>query len=171
MKPLIIVDGYNIIGAQKRNFSMMQDLETCRDHLCSDLEDYAGFTDSEIMLVFDGYQSENVLRSEDKHGNLTVIYTKHGETADSYIERVAATIPKYREIYVATSDNLEQSQIFSTGAIRMTAAELIRLLDITRHKEINEHIRNSYRLQKNSMMQRLPEEIRRKLEEMRLSNE
>ena len=62
------------------------------------------------------------------HGDLTLIFTRHGETADSYIERAAAQTPRYRELRVATSDGLEQSQVLSSGAIRMTSRELLREL-------------------------------------------
>jgi dihydropteroate synthase len=32
--------------------------------------------------------------------------TRHGETADAYIERLVATTPRYRSVRVATSDGL-----------------------------------------------------------------
>ena len=128
MKPLLIVDGYNVIGAWREAEKKGWSLDESRDRLMRQLEDYAGFSGEEILLVFDGYQSERTTTTEEKHGDLTLIFTRHGETADSYIERAAAQTPRYRELRVATSDGLEQSQVLSSGAIRMTSRELLREL-------------------------------------------
>lgn len=116
MKPLLIVDGYNVIGAWSEAEKKGWSLDESRDRLMRQLEDYAGFSGEEILLVFDGYQSERTTTTEEKHGNLTLVFTRHGETADSYIERAAAQTPRYRELRVATSDGLEQSQVLSSGA-------------------------------------------------------
>ena len=106
MKPLLIVDGYNVIGAWSEAEKKGWSLDESRDRLMRQLEDYAGFSGEEILLVFDGYQSERTTTTEEKHGDLTLIFTRHGETADSYIERAAAQTPRYRELRVATSDGL-----------------------------------------------------------------
>ena len=89
MKPLLIVDGYNVIGAWSEAEKKGWSLDESRDRLMRQLEDYAGFSGEEILLVFDGYQSERTTTTEEKHGDLTLIFTRHGETADSYIERAA----------------------------------------------------------------------------------
>ncbi len=134
MKPLLIVDGYNVIGAWSEAEKKGWPLDESRDRLMRQLEDYAGFSGEEILLVFDGYQSERTTTTEEKHGDLTLVFTRHGETADSYIERAAAQTPRYRELRVATSDGLEQSQVLSSGAIRMTSRELLRELREMRKK-------------------------------------
>lgn len=173
MKPLLIVDGYNIIGYRDRSV-MAGDAKTLdehRDRLKEHLQDYAGYTDEEVILVFDGYQSDRLYRSEEKYGNLTVVFTKHGETADSYIERITAKIPPYQEVRVATSDALEQSQIFSTGAIRVSAKELTELLYRTRSEGLDSHQRMTYANRKNSIEKRLPEGLLKKLEELRRAKE
>ena len=38
--------------------------------------------------MFDGYKAERPLRSVEERDGLTVVYTRHGETADHYIERM-----------------------------------------------------------------------------------
>ena len=139
MKPLLIVDGYNVIGAWSEAEKKGWSLDESRDRLMRQLEDYAGFSGEEILLVFDGYQSERTTTTEEKHGDLTLIFTRHGETADSYIERAAAQTPRYRELRVATSDGLEQSQVLSSGAIRMTSRELLRELREMRKSGMSAH--------------------------------
>ena len=168
MKPLLIVDGYNVIGAWSEAEKKGWSLDESRDRLMRQLEDYAGFSGEEILLVFDGYQSERTTTTEEKHGDLTLIFTRHGETADSYIERYVAQLPKYQVVRVATSDGLEQSQILSTGATRLTARELLREARETRSRGFAQH-RDRASLQRNPLMERLSQEQYAALEKLRRS--
>ena len=111
MKPLLYVDGYNVIGAWPQAQRENWPLDVCRDRLIHLLEDYAGYSGQEVWLVFDGYRTDRTLRTVDERDGLTVVYTRHGETADHYIERQCQEMPKYREARVATSDNVEQTVI------------------------------------------------------------
>ena len=124
MKPLLIVDGYNVIGAWKEAERSQWSLDECRDRLARQLEDYGGYCGEEVVLVFDGYQSDRKIRTEEAYGSLTVVFTRHGETADSYIERLVAQTPKYRLVRVATSDGPEQLIILGHGALRLSALQL-----------------------------------------------
>lgn len=125
MKPLLIVDGYNVIGAWKEAAEHGWSMDESRDRLLRMLEDHAGYVGEDVVLVFDGYMSDRRTRSEDIYGAVTLVFTMKDETADSYIERLVAKTPKYRQVRVATNDGLEQSQVLATGAIRMTARELL----------------------------------------------
>lgn len=165
MKTVLIVDGYNVIGAWKQPEKDGLSLPEAREKLMHTLEDYAGYTGEEVILVFDGYMSDRISRSEEKRGNVTVVYTKHAETADSYIERITAQMPKYYEIRVVTSDLLEQSQVFSTGAIRVSSGELLRDLNATRNKGMSQH--NSGMRDKTRLEEHLSEETIRMLEKLR----
>lgn len=126
MKPLLYVDGYNIIGAWPQADKENWPLDECRDRLIHLLEDYAGYTGQEVWLVFDGYRTERPLRTIEPRKELTVVYTRHGETADHYIERMCQLLPKYREARVATSDSVEQTLILGRGATRLSAREFWR---------------------------------------------
>ena len=129
MKPLLYVDGYNIIGAWPDANRENWPLDDCRDRLIHLLQDYAGYTGQEVCLVFDGYKADRPLRSVETRADLTVVYTRHGETADHYIERMCQQLPKYREARVATSDSIEQTLILGRGATRLSARELWRELN------------------------------------------
>ena len=129
MKPLLYVDGYNIIGAWAQANREQWPLDECRDRLIHLLEEYAGYTGQEVWLVFDGYKADRPLRSVEIRAELTVVYTRHGETADHYIERMCQQLPKYREARVATSDSIEQTLILGRGATRLSARELWRELE------------------------------------------
>ncbi len=166
MKPLLIVDGYNVIGAWGEAERKGWPLDESRDRLMRQLEDYAGFSGEEIVLVFDGYQSDRPLTTEEKRGDLTLVFTHHGETADSYIERLASLTPKYRSMRVATSDGLEQSQVLSSGAIRMTSRELLRELKQMRENGMAAHQEQSAAGRK-TILSRMPEDVRMRLEKLR----
>ena len=140
MKPILFVDGYNVIGAWPQAQREGWPLEEARDRLTHLLEDYAGYTGQEIKLVFDGHHSDRLLRSVDEKSGLTVIYTKHGETADQYIERSCGQLPVYREARVATSDNLIQTMILGRGATRMSSRELLGELERTRSRGRTQHL-------------------------------
>ena len=166
MKPLLIVDGYNIIGAWPEAERQGWSIDESRDQLMRMLEDYAGYVDEEIVLVFDGYLSDRKVRSEEMHGPVQLVFTRHAETADSYIERLVALTPKYRQVRVATSDGLEQSQVLSTGAIRMTSRELLRELRQMRAEGMNSH-RQATGLSRQTLSGRLPGDTLEALEQLR----
>ena len=166
MRPLLIVDGYNVIGAWREAEKERWSIDECRDRLLRLLEDYSGYSGEDVVLVFDGYQSDRKTRTEEQFGNLTLVYTRHGETADSYIERLVAQTPKYRAVRVATSDGLEQSQVLSTGAIRLTSRELLRELRHLRQRGMEQH-RTVSAAPKASLASRLPQDTLNALETMR----
>ncbi|MEF9878840.1 MAG: NYN domain-containing protein [Clostridia bacterium] len=145
MKRLLYVDGYNIIGAWAEANQNAWPLDECRDRLIHLLEDYAGYTEQEVWLVFDGYKGERQSRSVENRPVLTVVYTKHGETADHYIERMCQLLPRYREARVATSDGVEQTLILGRGATRLSARELWRELTMERNSGRSHHLTPSAR--------------------------
>ena len=132
MKPILFVDGYNVIGAWGKATREGWALDESRDRLAHLLEDYAGYTGQEVVLVFDGHHSERPVSTVDTKAALTLVYTKRGQTADQYIERSCALLPVYREVRVATSDNLEQTIILGRGATRLSSRELLRELEAVR---------------------------------------
>ncbi len=166
MKPLLLVDGYNVIGAWPEAARAGWSVEESRDHLLHALQDYAGYIGEEIVLVFDGYQSDRRVRTEESFGAVTVVFTLRGETADSYIERLVAETPRYRPVRVATSDGLGQSQVLSTGATRMTSRELLRELRQTRQQGYQQQNRPRIQAGRN-IGDHLPGGLREQLEAMR----
>ena len=80
-KRVLIVDGYNVINARSHPGSA-QALADARDRLVNDLEDYAGFSGQEIVVVFDAWQAERPVRSVEQRGAVRVVFTRKGEIAD-----------------------------------------------------------------------------------------
>lgn len=170
MKKLLLVDGYNIIGAWSEAQKQAWPIDECRDRLIHLLQDYAGYTDQEIWLVFDGYKAERRTTTRESHGNITVVYTKHGITADQYIERQCQQLPKYREARVATSDRIEQTLILGRGATRLSAREL--WLEMSSEQMIGRvHHKNTPNRQQNSFSAALTPDQYEQLEKLRRSKE
>ncbi len=166
MRPMLIVDGYNVIGAWKEAAKHGWTMDEARDRLLHQLQDYGGYTGDEVVLVFDGYQSDRRLSTEEQHGTVLQVFTKHGETADAYIERLVAQAPKYRSIRVATSDGMEQALVLGSGAIRMTSRELLRELRQMRQSGFAAHAQpQTY--SKNALAARLPRDVQEALERLR----
>ena len=124
-KKCILVDGYNVIFAwDSLKKQAGEDLDAARRQLCDALSDFAGFTGTRVVVVFDGYRRAGSLgEKEDRHG-IQVAYTREGETADRYLESLAAEIGKNESVWVASSDALVQLSAFRSGVLRMSSREL-----------------------------------------------
>ncbi len=122
---LLVVDGYNIIYAWEELKSLApKNLDSARDKLIDIMSNYQGAIGSEVILVFDAYRVKGRGRSTLDLPNLKVVYTAEGETADAYIEGLAAKYGKKKDMTVATSDRLEQTVAWGSNCRRMSAREL-----------------------------------------------
>lgn len=112
-KRILIVDGYNVLNAWRPAQGMSaRTLAEAREDLAAQLMDYAGFSGQKVILVYDAWQSERAVRTQESAGPLTVVYTHKNETADHYIERLCDRYaPRAElgqiEVRVATSDLVE----------------------------------------------------------------
>ncbi len=125
MAKLIIIDGYNVVynWPELKKLSD-QSLEQAREKLIDNLNNYAAFTGNEIRLVFDGHLVKGGKGSRQKIGEIMVIFSKSGETADEVIEKMIGE--NHKEIYVVTSDETEQWVAFGRGAWRMPPQEFLK---------------------------------------------
>lgn len=141
---VLIVDGYNIIGAwEELQRLKSKDLGQARDRLIELMADYQGLTEVHVIIVFDAYFVAGNEHKQNKY-KLDIIYTKEDETADECIERLISTYKNVaNQVYVATSDYMEQRITFGRGALRKSARELIVELD-----DINREIAENVKLHK-----------------------
>lgn len=166
MRPLLIVDGYNVIGAWREASKKRYTIDEARDRLAHKLAEYGGYKGVEVVLVFDGYRSDKSSTTQEKLGPVTVVYTRHGETADSYIERMAVQAPRYRVIRVATSDGAIQNMALGAGATRITSRELLIELEQAHQTGYVAYSR-AQPVGRSPLMDRLPPDVREKLERAR----
>ena len=101
-------------------------IDAARARLIDLLASYQGYRDILLIVVFDAYKKEEHVETVEKNGNLVIVYTKHAQTADSYIENAAQKLAKDYSVTVATSDGLEQLIVSGQGVSRMSARELYR---------------------------------------------
>ena len=121
----LLVDGYNILFAwDSLKEQAKTDLDAARRQLCDALRSYAGFTGTQVTVVFDGYRVKGNPGEKAMEGNIRVVYTGEGETADRYLEELAARIGKNDAVWVASSDSLVQLSSFRSGVLRISAREL-----------------------------------------------
>lgn len=122
---ILVVDGYNIIGAwDELNRLKMKNLALARDRLIEMLVEYKAYTGNRVIIVFDALYVKGI-ENRKSINEVEIIYTKENETADECIERLVKSLKNVKnQVYVATSDYLEQKTIFSRGALRISAREL-----------------------------------------------
>lgn len=132
----LLVDGYNIINAWPELIDEANkiDLGSARDKLIDIMADYSAFTGTFVVIVFDAHQVDKNRRTSYTINGIEVVYTKEGETADHYIEKVVDAIGRQEKVRVATSDWIEQQIVMGRGAYRISARELYEEVNNIRAK-------------------------------------
>jgi len=122
---ILLVDGYNIIGAWKELRALKADkLIDARDRLIEMMAEYKAFSGFRVIVVFDAYLVPGIEKKK-KQYDVEVIFTRENETADERIEKLTSQLMSRRvQVHVATSDLTEQWVIFAQGALRKSAREL-----------------------------------------------
>ena len=124
-KEYLVVDGYNIIFAWEELKSLAKtSMDAARTALIEILSNYQGYRRCKVIIVFDAYKIKGGERRQEKHGSVDVVFTKEGETADTYIERLTYEMNGKYRVRVATSDRQEQIIALGNGAFRLSASEL-----------------------------------------------
>lgn len=126
----LIIDGYNLLHANEEWAKQMDgDLAVVRERLQDILANYAGFTGSSVTLVFDAYKRVPGPGSREMINGVDVVYTKEGETADVFIERMVYEHGKKEQMRVVTSDGLIQTLTLGHGALRTSSREFLKELE------------------------------------------
>ncbi|WP_338707130.1 NYN domain-containing protein [Paenibacillus amylolyticus] len=125
-RDVLLVDGYNMIGDWPELTKLAESgLEDARNRLLFRLADYQAFSGRRVIVVFDAYLVPGLGKSFTQ-SKVQIYFTKEKETADECIERLVRELSmRRRQIYVATSDMVEQHVIFGQGALRVSARELL----------------------------------------------
>jgi predicted RNA-binding protein with PIN domain len=117
----VVVDGYNLLHAR----GAAPSAET-RQALLRDLRRWATARGRPVVLVFDAWAGGERAAREERHGPVTVVYTRAGERADAHIVRWVET---HREAVVVTSDRAVQQGARRRGAAVVDAARFAARLD------------------------------------------
>ena len=123
---IYMIDGYNLLYADEQLAGIAaKDLISARDKVIDLVCDFQGYAGRPCFLIFDAYRNEMPAVTISRNDNITIIYTKAGQTADMFIEAKAAEYGEQYKIFVVTSDNLEQLKILSANCLRMSSKEFL----------------------------------------------
>lgn len=118
----LLIDGYNVIFAWDELKEAAKDsLDVARTLLMDILCNYQGLRDCILILVFDAYKVPRGSEATVNYNNIHVVYTKEGQTADAYLERLTYEIAKKHRVRVVSSDSAVQFIILGHGALRLSA--------------------------------------------------
>ncbi len=134
---LLLVDGYNIIGAWS-SLQKTRDrhgLESARQELVESLINYTTHQGFKTQVVFDSQYQKTPCSEESHTPSLSVYFTAWAQTADTYIEKTCATL--YRQpscdssrVIVATSDRAQRLTVLGYGAEWMSAQRLANEVEV-----------------------------------------
>jgi len=136
----VIVDGYNVIFAWDTLRELSEhNIDSARGKLMDILSNYQGYMNCHLIVVFDGYKVKDNKGERFPYDDIEVVYTKEGETADAYIEKLTHELARKHKVTVVTSDGLEQIVTMGQGAIRMSSRDFKAEVE-----RVNEHLRENY---------------------------
>lgn len=138
---ILLVDGYNIIGSWPELKQLRdKDLAAARDRLIEKMAEFQAYSGFRVIVVFDAYGVQG-LEKKYKNYKVEVVFTRENETADERIEKMAIELNNRKtQIHVATSDLTVQWGIFTQGALRISARELLTEMN-TIEKRINHKVK------------------------------
>ncbi|MBD2202411.1 NYN domain-containing protein [Calothrix sp. FACHB-1219] len=143
---VLLVDGYNIIGAWSclKRTRDNAGLEAARGELVETMTSYSSFQGYDTQIVFDAQYQNAASNKEIITELLSVHYTDFGQTADTYIEKLCASLryeiaqSRLSRVIVATSDRAQQLMVQGYGAEWLSAQQLCGEVEMTvcrmRHK-------------------------------------
>ena len=166
MQNILLVDGYNMIGAWKE-LRLLRDenFEDARDRLVELMAEYKAVKGWRVIVVFDAHLVPGTEQLYIQH-DVEVIFTRKNETADERIEKLSTDLKGRKiQIHVATSDMTEQNVVFGHGALRKSARELEIEMEIIQ-SNISRKVKET-QSEKPSRRINLPDDIALTLEKWR----
>lgn len=164
--PLLVVDGYNVIGATEYYRSLIDEhagagaladvahlsrdpyghdpFESARRELLSDVATYAqGRYDA--VVVFDAANNLSDERPTFVPGGVRMVFSQTGESADTVIERYAVRAREQgREVLLVTSDNTIRATVGGIPVTTISSQLLVRDIRATNEEVAAAHDERSY---------------------------
>ncbi len=114
----IIVDGYNFIG---KHGGLRGDLERSREGLIALLVQYRRRRGAAVTIVFDGQSSDGDFGYGAGRDGVQVIFSRHGETADDVIIRLAQELGN--RAVIVSSDREVARAVRAAGGVALAIGE------------------------------------------------
>ncbi len=162
MASYMVLDGYNVIGGVSRyRTASTGGLDESRELLINDALKAAGWTGSDIIIIFDAHRSPEPLTEETRAGGaVRLVFSGAGQSADDVIERLLPRLDGPATLY--TADFALQRAAIAHGAVRAAPREFQALLD-----ELPAVTRNPDKPIRSKVADRLTKKTLEELEEVR----
>lgn len=171
---LLLVDGYNVIGACPRLQGVRDrdGLANARHQLIEALTNYSAVQSYDTRIVFDAYAQADLGTTDTVTPHVAVCYTHAGQTADSFIEKTCADfrydLRKFEQrLIVATSDQAQRLTAQGYGAEWISAQRLITEIDTATH-HVKQRQRSRQRSRQRFLMSSLDPVAQAQLAKLRL---
>jgi predicted RNA-binding protein with PIN domain len=126
----ILVDGYSLLhNWPKLAPGQPRHSATAREELIRRLTLYQDATGTPITIFFDGSTTRGGTKSAVLRGEIEVLYSKSGQTADDMIERTAHRLTAYGEVLAVTDDHAERETVLSLGGMTSNCENFIALVE------------------------------------------
>lgn len=124
----IVVDGYNVIKNNLMFRALEQNnLAQARDLLVRQLKNRYRHTSHRVTVVFDGSEAKEQVSHDD---HIRIIYSRHGETADSVIVRLVAEARKAgRQVKMYSDDEEVRANVAAQKGGVQTTTQLTAQLN------------------------------------------
>ena len=149
----ILVDGYSLLhNWQQIAPGKPRHSEVAREELIHRLTQYFDVYGTPVTVVFDGKGPAHDFDAAPKPEEVEVVYTRDGQTADQFIERVAAKMKPYGEVLVVTDDFAERDTVEASGALISSCANFVQsiesaIADIQRNiKSLNQREQSKFKI-------------------------
>ena len=119
----------------------LNDLISAREKIIDLVCDFSGYVSAYCVLVFDAYLQDGGKINVSQRDNISVVYTRKGQTADMYIEQQTDKLKNDYRLIVVTSDALEQYLIFAHEAQRLSSREFL-----ARYQNMRKNIRHEEKI-------------------------
>lgn len=125
----ILVDGYSLlhgwpeIAPREPRFSA-----SAREELIHMLERYSDASRTPVTVVFDGNTTQGVRKEGVSTGQVEILYSRTGQTADQIIERVAHRMKPYGEVLAVTDDLAERDTVIAMGGVTSSCRTFVGMV-------------------------------------------
>jgi len=150
----ILVDGYSLLhnwpelAPGRARYSA-----AARDALIQRLTLYQDACGTPVTIVFDGSGLPGPRSAPAAPGEVEVLYSRRGQTADQIIERAAHRFGPYGEVLAVTDDNAERETVISLGGSAASCWNFIQEVENVL-AELGDDIKHHNRRERHSFQQR-----------------
>lgn len=121
----LIVDGYNVLRSSAHTAPLRgNSFRVERERFIERLNRYQGQRKDKVTVVFDGFRADIDFPAIKKQGEVEVIYSRRGQTADEVIKEMVEQAPQAQQIMVVSSDREISDFVTSLGASVTGARDL-----------------------------------------------